>query len=774
MQQILIQATGDSTLQDANTHLMNRSLLYNRDKDVLYIKYNDELKQLGYKPDNESIVLDDNNHLSLPPHIYCHGLAVCPDESGLKYQDNVIFAETTDLKRIVLLFKLDKDETTGTIGGKFYEMGEESTSGLNFSASVSGSRHLDGSSTGEMPVWCKCKRLDSYYLGIRFNPNTKIYFSGYNYIKNVSEVDFEYSDKDFDEIKFIPNDANFNTDRILITNPNSIVWDFTDYCSGLSSTSNETSPNTEYNLSDGLSINNDYDGSVAFYPERLIGDDVGYIKINEPGKALRFITDKIEPILKIYFSSNADEVNTDLKIWDEDENLVASAATGSSSLVQTLKIQNISRNKTYFIGSETSSVRIHKILLVYSPKEIVQDGWDAFNYNWDFDALPKGWSGSRNYNWGKGLSQINDPNGDVFEIYSASSEQIRESGETNQGYILTSGSVRNVFKINIAVDMTNLECVFSSNIQGEYRTLSLLDDNGQTLVQVGNKGFEDDGTSETLLSVMRYSNLGKGTYYLFASAPLRIYKIGLSNEGQQLVTGETENSNIESLIHTLKNLDESGEGGDAHYITVQDQTLSLEDLHSIAGNLRNSDVPVHLNLKDCSVMTNAVDWTDLFQNCTSLTYFGLPQGVKILSGTFAGCTFLKKVELCDTVEELNADSNVSTFSGTQVRTVILSKNCNKIGRGAFAKSNVRNIIVRPDQLSPFYNMLEYGSFFSTLNHINILMTQNDYDLHNWSNTLEHSEYFGDDCEDGLISEHISVYSNYDGLLEEMGLEEERI
>ena len=34
--------------------------------------------------------------------------------------------------------------------------------------------------------------------------------------------------------------------------------------------------------------------------------------------------------------------------------------------------------------------------------------------------------------------------------------------------------------------------------------------------------------------------------------------------------------------------------------------------------------------------------------------------------------------------------------------------------------------------------------------------------------------FGDDCEDELISEHISVYSNYDGLLEEMGLEEERI
>ena len=76
--------------------------------------------------------------------------------------------------------------------------------------------------------------------------------------------------------------------------------------------------------------------------------------------------------------------------------------------------------------------------------------------------------------------------------------------------------------------------------------------------------------------------------------------------------------------------------------------------------------------------------------------------------------------------------------------------------------------------SPFYNMLEYGSFFSTLNHINILMTQNDYDLHDWSNTLEHSEYFGDDCEDESISEHISVYSNYDGLLEEMGLEEERI
>ena len=40
--------------------------------------------------------------------------------------------------------------------------------------------------------------------------------------------------------------------------------------------------------------------------------------------------------------------------------------------------------------------------------------------------------------------------------------------------------------------------------------------------------------------------------------------------------------------------------------------------------------------------------------------------------------------------------------------------------------------------------------------------------------MRYEHDFGDDCEDELISEHISIYSNYDGLLEEMGLEEERI
>jgi hypothetical protein len=136
--------------------------------------------------------------------------------------------------------------------------------------------------------------------------------------------------------------------------------------------------------------------------------------------------------------------------------------------------------------------------------------------------------------------------------------------------------------------------------------------------------------------------------------------------------------------------------------------------------------------------------------------------------------FLKKVEFCDSVEEFNASSNDYIFSGARARTFIMPKSCSKISWNTFANSAARNIIIKPDTLVHFYDMLEYGSFFNTLNYIRIYMTQEEYNTHDWSIPWEHSNFFGNSCTDDTIAGHIIIYDNYDELLGELGYEEEDI
>lgn len=779
MQEVLIATTCSSQFENASAHIKNKSLLYDKDKDRLYIKYNDEMHLIGSKVDNDNIVLNDDGQISLADDVHCKTLTVAPDNSGIVYKDNVIYAETTENKRIVLLFKLNSEETVGTIGGKFYENGDF-TSGVNFSASVSGSRHIDGSSTGEVPTWCRCTYHGIDYLGLRFNSSTKIYFSGYEYIKEAYKVDFDYTDSEFDAVVFLTDDANKNTNTIVINNPNSTTWDFTGYVEGLSDIKNETEPNTEYDLKDGLIINKDFGGTVFFYPGTLVKNDVGYITVSGQGKALKIRTNKIEPKLKVYFSSNSstDEPRT-LQIWDDSDNVVASNQSRSNISISVLKFNDMERNKDYFIGSENSRIRIHKIVLSYSSKEVVQEGWSSFNYTWEFNSTPNGWSGSKNYDWGNGLLYYYMGNG-TASMHTTDYAQVRATGQWNQGYIQTpvKGGGDYIFAIDVPNDKTTLSCLFTTARNGGYRTLSLVDSNGETLIQVGNVSSQNvaNNQANSLVSTLSQSNLSKGTYYLWASAELKIWQINLQNAGQQEIIGGGDDSNtVEKTVETIEGLEETGEDGDSHYINVQDQVLTMADLQDIAVKLRNSDKQVHLNLSECTVAEDATEWTRLFENCTSLTYLAMPQGVtKIGVGTFVGCMFLKKIEISDTVSEFNSSSNQYIFSGARTRTIILPKNCSKLGWNTFANSAVRNIVVKPDSINNFYSMLEYGTFFNTLNYIRIYMTQEEYNKHNWSLSWEHDNFVGSGCVNSTLADHIVIYDNFDTLLEELGYEEEII
>ena len=74
------------------------------------------------------------------------------------------------------------------------------------------------------------------------------------------------------------------------------------------------------------------------------------------------------------------------------------------------------RNKYYYIGSDDSKIRIHKIVLTFSSKEVVQEGWDPFTYTWDWIEIPTDWDGANDYNWGNGLSQLKTDSSDNYII----------------------------------------------------------------------------------------------------------------------------------------------------------------------------------------------------------------------------------------------------------------------------------------------------------------------------------------------------------------------
>jgi hypothetical protein len=437
------------------------------------------------------------------------------------------------------------------------------------------------------------------------------------------------------------------------------------------------------------------------------------------------------------------------------------------------------RKKEYYIGSGNSRLRIHKIVLSYSSKEVVQEGWDAFNYTWDFNNVPSGWSGSTNYDWGNGLHYYY-LNNNSASLYPNEYAQVRATGQWNQGYLLTpvKGGGDYIFSIVVPNDKTSLSCLFTTARNGGYRTLLLTNNNGETLVQVGNVSSQNvaNNQANSLVSTLSMSNLSKGTYFFWASAELKIWQVNIQNAGQEeIISGGDDSQTIETTVEVLDSLEETGEDGDSHYINVQDQVLTLGDLQNIAAKLRNSDKQVHLNLSECTVAEDATEWTGLFENCTSLTYLAMPQGVtKIGAGTFIGCMFLKKIEICDTVKEFNSSSNQYIFSGARTRTIVLPKNCSKLGWNTFANSAVRNVIVKPDSINSFYSMLEYGTFFNTLNYIKIYMTQEEYDKHDWTLSWEHSNFIGSGCTDNTIADHIVIYDDYNTILEELGYEEEII
>lgn len=221
MQELQIATTAHSSLDVAASQIHNRSLLYDKDENKLYVKYNDELRQISCSVDNDNIVINEYGEVALADDVHCRTMTVFPDDSGLKMHGNIIFGSTTPERTVLPLIKMS-DNYFGAISGELYEKSDNPNTPLessyHFSISSTGSRTLNGASTGDKAKFVNLTYDGEAWVGIKFPskiPST-IYFHGFDY-RPFEVTPIPVDDADYANIAEISDDANFATKVIHIT-----------------------------------------------------------------------------------------------------------------------------------------------------------------------------------------------------------------------------------------------------------------------------------------------------------------------------------------------------------------------------------------------------------------------------------------------------------------------------------------------------------------------------------------------------------------------------
>lgn len=174
---VLIATTGDENEEVAKNAIDNRSLLYNKDKNKLFMKYNDELNQVGANPDNKNILEDADGNISLKPIPNINGVNI--NQQGADSWRGQRKLCDLNPAHLILLFKED-DKTY--IGGEVLQKGADIISHYDISLTSTGSRSLRGAtSDDEKANFVTCTFQSAKWYGLRFYSTkpTKVFFTGY-------------------------------------------------------------------------------------------------------------------------------------------------------------------------------------------------------------------------------------------------------------------------------------------------------------------------------------------------------------------------------------------------------------------------------------------------------------------------------------------------------------------------------------------------------------------------------------------------------------------
>lgn len=309
--------------------------------------------------------------------------------------------------------------------------------------------------------------------------------------------------------------------------------------------------------------------------------------------------------------------------------------------------------------------------------------------SWDFTSVPSGFTNSSSndgFDFGGGLVL---KTGHTTSIDTGNIK----AGEygNNTGFLQVANSMRieqyNYIELTIPKNQTAL-IYFTTTSNNNSREVSLYDPKTETVVA---SLINDNTTRYSVLSYTNETGAIQKVYICTEGGAVRFHYISNYNTN---ISG----SKIDGIVDELTDMPPTGEDGDPNVIRLNNMTLTLADLNSLADACKDSDQQIVLDLSNCDVADDAKVWsTTIFMDCNSLNTFYMPHGVTaIRNNVFSGCSFLDNIylnpELVDIYGTAYGTSTIGVFGGTQVRNLIITNNNLRLGGYWATASSFRHVI----------------------------------------------------------------------------------
>lgn len=722
--QVLTPTCTDDYQDVATSNLLDRSLLYNRDKKDLNIIIGRKAVPLT-AVDGENIVKDNNNFISLNDDITVNTVTTLGDGQGLpwKSQSRLFTSETNH--KIYLFFKQVEDASVkGFIGGEIMIVGNDTYGHYQISLSSTGSRLLKGATTDKdraRLVLCRfANDPDTFYYGIKIKSEdtANVYFTGWSDIEDSikAPVFMEYGDSDLSEVVELDDDSDTGTKvEEPVTIPENVDLEFryapTTVAYGMSEDywkvenafkgqTNDmnfgkgyrydngrntwtgldlyTSVDYDYPI-DGLTYNWQSNHTITFVdggvhvtndlsPNGRVDDVIGYVQIIMNNGTSGYLS----------YDCVADEPGTKLRLYAISTNMREKAEVVSEIDVKTVRGTYVFMgiNKGEYYLAQTKPITFYGLTATTSSS--------AAKQSWIQDGNNSG------YDLSGGVSIISTGNTSWYETNTAGNPGYIRFDETTD--YPTTG--KNAIKIHVKTKCTVTIGISAVNTNVE---LDLFADGNWA-----GRGWSSTATvNPANIGEVVFNWNGKETdlYGYSRKGPFNLAYIKISYDGSTLVADRVDE------------MENTGEDGTAHILRPTG-LITKEALLNLAAKLRNnSSLQVEVDLSNCIMESRYTDWSNdddlskLFNYCVSIRSFYYPQGVTSSGyGTFMHCSFLREVhfnrEMLWIGKNTWQPAFTGVFSGCRIKTLFIPNNIRGFAGYSLSESNIINLYLEEDTSLP--------------------------------------------------------------------------
>ena len=191
MQQLLIPTTDKSNLLNFAELLKNRSILYDKDSNAFYVKYDDDIKQVYNNVDNKNIIIksiDGDDYVSLVDDVTVMSTSVSPADKVHNYNGLLAENAVTNQKSIYLIMKTS-ESIKECFCGEIYRFGSSVSEMYHISVSSNSKPSIVGSSgTTKSAEVKKISFAGVEYYGLVFQDklDSNLYFHGFSNVNQLA------------------------------------------------------------------------------------------------------------------------------------------------------------------------------------------------------------------------------------------------------------------------------------------------------------------------------------------------------------------------------------------------------------------------------------------------------------------------------------------------------------------------------------------------------------------------------------------------------------